>query len=242
MLLPALPYFVYNEKAQLVTTYALATLPVAGLQAPNLMKYAAIPASDLAAGFYLFVIKSGTQEVFISEWQQVTAYSASIDDGTRIIKYSHSYNKHDYYQELGEIQLRVECIQGIPDYKADLVDYVDDQRTTEILNGKLYTETPFSFDFIPDWMQRKLNHITVLDTVSIDDLSVVRGSDAQFDVTKTAGYNLVMSSINLLSASNTGVIVDNVTGDEVSDNTIIINMNPQGFGNDDNVVQVTVNG
>lgn len=241
-----LTLMIYDDQAQLVTSYPLNTLPSAAIQSPNLIKYASFPANTLTPGDYLFAINSGAQRVLVSEWQRIGTYSTEHVDRTMLIKYRHSYNRSDYYQELGELQLRVEAQQGIPKDLAEVIGYVDDQRSTELLNGKTYETRQYYFGFpfgVPDWMQKKLNLITTLDTVSIEDVQVVRGSDAQLDRTEIAGYNLTYSSIELLTAdNNSGVVIDEVTGDEVSDGTIIINIDPEGFGNDENVIQVTVNG
>lgn len=210
-----LSYAVYDEDGKLYATSLFNVISTTFVRSPYTLQEADIPLSGYAEGRYLFVIKSGDTNIWISEWCHIKEDWPD----TFIYTYSHSKNELNlpWLAYNGYLEFRCESIfeQWEPDSESTY--YQDDYADFKVLD-----DTPLQKRNLiigttrktPEWVGLKVSAILRKDKVYIEGTtsdstkhySLREG--AQMEPTKYNGMPYMSWAIEVVPAENQMFLLD----------------------------------
>lgn len=176
-------------------------------------------------------------------------------DGTMLIEYTNSENSNGvFWNQPFSTRFRVEAILRQYEPLSRYAAYNDEgMDRTMLTGGESYDTYEILFgaqeNGLPDWVFKKLNIITLLDTVMIDGVFYARNDDGEnIELAYGNGSNFAYGRMRLRKMLNTdGIDIDEASGGLVRREIVEeYNINTVGFSSDqspnpdqtDNVVQV----
>lgn len=234
-----------NQRRAAYTALLLATEPKqtnacaprvqAGVNLPYVLQQGEVDWSVLEEGRYInYLFVEGTEEP-IREGEWVDLREDHPD--TYAFDYWNTLNKDNVYWN-EDFRPRVRCeATGLPIYgKADSEQYIDEIRNNTPQDGRFYDVSTLILgeaNGIPDWKQRKLNAILILNRCKIENVLWSRNENAQLEPTVREGYPMNWYSVEVSPQKQS--MGDTYTAEpgETSDTNIYsCDFSAMGFGDD----------
>lgn len=244
--LGALNMFVYDKTGNLYTTYLFTAITTQYVKLPFVLQECDIALNTFDPGLYIFVVKAGDVNVWISEWCDIRVNW----NHTFLIKYSHSENEKNLPWKAynGFMELRVEAEFGQWEPDSEALDYEDDTADFTILSGTPLQKRPLLIGHsikVPEWMGLKVNGILLKDMVYIDGETsdetkhYTKRAASQMEMVKYSGMPYLSYSIEVIPANNpTMLIAEDVPVDEI--NGWHATIDAQVFGEDTGSTDITI--
>lgn len=209
------------------------------VRAPYTLLQLDLDPSTYDEGLYVYVLKSGSEILLISEWQKF----AEKHEGTYAIDYYNSYNNLNSYWAQYRPMIRVEAMWGAERFDGSTTDYKDETRYQVLdfdtdSSRTLRVGDPYG---IPEWMQGKLNSILRLNRTDIEGTRITATADSKWEIDEPNGYPLRFCSIDLRRSSKVLGVSVTGTGDQ-TETAIIWNVDAEAFGQAPGVIQIEVKG
>lgn len=216
--------------------------PVAGsmVSLPNILQEASIPLAAFDEGQYWFAIVCDGAIVMISE----KIWLKEDWPDTLALDYGGSEDQIDYYFSTGikpRIRVQAEFLLWDQDSEVDI--YEDEEGDNEITRG-LPTQNRFlqfgsQESLISDSMSKKLNTVTLLKNLFIENYHYTRNSNSKWEPEDLGkGIPEVLVKINVSLAENQGGLTVATPGDSTVDSVTWL-LDNRAFGRQSGVTSVT---
>lgn len=235
-----LELYVYDCDYNLIETVNFDSVADTAIHLPDVKKECFLDTTDYEEGIYIFVVKSGGTAIFISEWQNF----AVDQPNTYIIEYYNTQNKQGAYFNTFKPSIRVEAMWEPDGTETTAFQYEDEPGDLQILSGKAYSKMKLHIGWpkgIPDWMERKLAHIFLLNRVTIEGTMYVKPVDSKLEASKRNGYPFASYTVDLRKATNT----ENLSITDIDaagyEGRAIATIDAEAFGQGTGVIKVELN-
>lgn len=219
--------------------FAFNVIATAALQAPLVLLQCSIPLNSFSEGIYYIKLDNGGTKFWISE-----GLDLKIDHpDTLLYQYWHDTNRQGVvFSEGFQPNMRVASFLSAFNPESKFVEYEDEPANIEMLNGIPYRTWKLNIgrdDGIPDYVIDKINRLTLLNNVWIDDLQISRNSSSKFESTITPGTLKKYWVLEIRPAKAiTGTSIHTDPGG--AGVTIIYSLNNAAFGSNKNSPQILV--
>lgn len=230
--------YIYDNKGELYTSVPFVYSGDAAVQPPFTKQMISLSLADFDEGEYLFVIRTGETNLFISEWQSIKEDHPK----TYLFEYYNTVNKLDAYFTGWRPSVRVESFMHELQPDSSFVNFEDEPGDVELLRGRPYMKRVLTLGGgtgIPDWMANKLNSILLLNRVTIEGIRYTRSADSKFEVEERIGYPLNYYRVQIQKALNeTGIAVTD-DGTEIINGLTSYTLDAKMFGQNAGVINIT---
>lgn len=205
----ALGWVCYDVNGNQYTSGTFTIISAPSVRSPYTLQEADISLSAYDEGLYLFVVKAGDVNIWISEWCDIKEDHPN----TLVVQYSHSKNELNlpWLSYNGFLELRCEALleQWEPDSEA--TDYEDDYADFTILDATYLQKRNLIIGTtkkVPEWMGLKWNAILLKDKVYIGGTTsdstkhYTRRASSQMETTKYNGMPYLSYNIEIIPAEN----------------------------------------